>query len=172
MEMTSRKQTGANFCTTWESNLPIDGARFGKGYKDLTSLLLTCANMQSISWFHMTRQHQRGFQNTLPEFRKPFLCAFHPASAKLESAFVLIATCILVLAPLGTAQTSDVDDIHVQPRISSDAISKTNIDSALSDTVRPHAPTIKSKVDLVLVPVTVTDPANRLVTGLDKAAAP
>src|SRR5258708_1000251 len=29
-------------------------------------------------------------------------------------------------------------------------------------------PTIRTKVDLVLVPVTVTDPMNRLVTGLDR----
>ena len=37
-----------------------------------------------------------------------------------------------------------------------------------SDTITSRPPTIKQKVDLVLVPVTVTDPLNRLVTGLDK----
>jgi Ca-activated chloride channel family protein len=166
--MTSRKQSGANFCTTRESNLPIDRSGFGKGYKDLTSPLPTCANMQSISWSLMTRQHQRGFQNTLTEFRKLFLCGFRPPPAGPNKFYALIAACVLAMAPALLSQTSDVDDIHVQPRISSDAISKTTIDSALSDTVRPHSPTIKSKVDLVLVPVTVTDPANRLVTGLDK----
>src|SRR5439155_15713972 len=166
--MTSRKQSGANFCTTRESNLPIDRSGFGKGYKDLTSPLPTCANMQSISGSLMTRQHQRGFQNTLTEFRKLFLCGFRPPPARLNKFYARIAACVLAMAPALLSQTSDVDDIHVQTRISSDAISKTTIDSALSDTVRPHSPTIKSKVDLVLVPVTVTDPANRLVTGLDK----
>src|SRR5207248_6759040 len=59
----------------------------------------------------------------------------------------------------------DVDDIHISPRIDTE---KTQQQNVLEDTVRTHSPTIKSKVDLVLVPVTVTDPMNRLVTGLDK----
>jgi len=42
------------------------------------------------------------------------------------------------------------------------------VKDALTDTLTSHVPTIKQKVDLVLVPVTVTDPLNRLVTGLDK----
>src|SRR5205814_10048987 len=54
----------------------------------------------------------------------------------------------------------------VSPRVEPD---KPDQQNALSgDTVRTHSPLIRSKVDLVLVPVTVTDPMNRLVTGLDK----
>jgi len=115
----------------------------------------------------MTRQHQRGFQNTLTEFRKLFLCPFRSA-ARLNKLCALLVVSVVTSASVAIAQISDVDDIHVQPRISSDAISKTTVEGALADTVHPHSPTIKTKVDLVLVPVTVTDPANRLVTGLDK----
>jgi Mg-chelatase subunit ChlD len=38
----------------------------------------------------------------------------------------------------------------------------------VAESLRSRIPVVKSKVDLVLVPVTVTDPMNRLVTGLDK----
>ena len=34
--------------------------------------------------------------------------------------------------------------------------------------LRTHTKPLKVDVDLVLVPVTITDPMNRLVTGLDK----
>ena len=168
LEMNPTSLSGANFCTGRESKLPIDGAGFEIGYKDLTTPVRCCATMQLISWALMTRQHQRGFQNTLTEFRAAFqrwrLLPLHRSRRYLP----LFAACILSMAPVAFAQSSDVDDIHVQPRVSSEEISKTTVDGALADTVRPHSPMIKSKVDLVLVPVTVTDPANRLVTGLDK----
>ncbi|MGO8796049.1 MAG: VWA domain-containing protein, partial [Candidatus Sulfotelmatobacter sp.] len=70
-------------------------------------------------------------------------------------------------APLG-AQTT-VDDVHVQPRTvdedKTEEVAKDNVDNtSLSAHVRP----MKVSVDLVLVPVTITDPMNRLVTGLEK----
>jgi Ca-activated chloride channel family protein len=115
----------------------------------------------------MTRQHQRGFQNTS---NRLLTLASRLGFAGILRGFPLIAlgTLALLTTPALLAQTSDVDDIHVAPRVSADEIGKTTVNGALADTVRPHSPTIRSKVDLVLVPVTVTDPANRLVTGLDK----
>ncbi len=70
------------------------------------------------------------------------------------------------------AQT-DVNDVHVQPRdveprkeaakdLTGNPLAAST--SGLSAHVRP----LKVDVDLVLVPVTITDPMNRLVTGLDK----
>jgi Ca-activated chloride channel homolog len=64
---------------------------------------------------------------------------------------------------------TDVNDVHVTPREvektpeppKPDLLATTN---GLSAHVRP----LKVDVDLVLVPVTITDPMNRLVTGLDK----
>jgi Ca-activated chloride channel family protein len=77
-----------------------------------------------------------------------------------------LAACLFFLAAAtALAQTPDVVDIHVAPRPETHNADQQNV---LDDTVRTHAATIRSKVDLVLVPVTVTDPMNRLVTGLDK----
>ena len=64
---------------------------------------------------------------------------------------------------------TDVNDVHVPPREvekppevpKPDLLAST---PGLSAHVRP----LKVDVDLVLVPVTITDPMNRLVTGLDK----
>jgi len=83
-------------------------------------------------------------------------------------AFLVIAVGFLLVPSLSFTQMPDVEDVHIAPRIDTDKPDKITEQNALADTVMPHAPTIRSKVDLVLVPVTVTDPLNRLVTGLDK----
>ena len=74
-----------------------------------------------------------------------------------------------VLSLPAAAQTTDVNDVHVQPREiekPKDAPPKALVSptNGLSAHVRP----LKVDVDLVLVPVTITDPMNRLVTGLEK----
>jgi Ca-activated chloride channel homolog len=60
------------------------------------------------------------------------------------------------------AQVS-TDDVHVQPRIQPQS-PKPLIDPALQAHTKPY----KVDVNMVLVPVTITDPLNRLVTGLDR----
>ncbi len=75
------------------------------------------------------------------------------------------------------AQT-DVNDVHVQPREiekskgapdAPDAPKeKENVVHSPTDGLSAHVRPLKVDVDLVLVPVTITDPMNRLVTGLDK----
>jgi Ca-activated chloride channel family protein len=80
---------------------------------------------------------------------------------------VLLALCSLccLVSPLG-AQT-DINDVHVSPRElekRKDVPKQEVANPGLTTHVRP----LKVDVDLVLVPVTVTDPMNRLVTGLDK----
>ena len=88
---------------------------------------------------------------------------------------VLTLPCVLSLLAFGLllsssatlAQTPDVVDVHVTPAPVADKTAEQNLLED-EDKVRTHSPTIRSKVDLVLVPVTVTDPMNRLVTGLDK----
>jgi Ca-activated chloride channel family protein len=58
------------------------------------------------------------------------------------------------------------DDVHINPRPQpvQPAPPGPVVDAAL----KTHSKPIKVDVDLVLVPVTITDPMNRLVTGLDK----
>jgi Ca-activated chloride channel family protein len=77
-------------------------------------------------------------------------------------------------SPLPAVGQADVNDVHVMPREAtpSDArkpqteeiAKETVVPASLNTRVRP----LKVAVDLVLVPVTITDPMNRLVTGLDK----
>ncbi len=57
------------------------------------------------------------------------------------------------------------DEIHVQPRAASEAAKAEKItDPAL----KTHTKPLRVDVDLVLVSATITDPLNRLVTGLDR----
>ena len=87
---------------------------------------------------------------------------------KFVRGALLALAGFVCLATAAWAQT-DVNDVHVQPREveKPKELPKENIVSTkdgLSARVRP----LKVDVDLVLVPVTITDPMNRLVTGLEK----
>jgi Ca-activated chloride channel family protein len=71
--------------------------------------------------------------------------------------------------PTSTFGQTTVDDVHIQPRDpekqkTEEVATQTLISPALNTRVRP----LKVDVDLVLVPVTITDPLNRLVTGLER----
>jgi Ca-activated chloride channel family protein len=84
---------------------------------------------------------------------------------------MLGAACVLSSPALGQ---TDVNDVHVQPRdVTPHDVDKTKAEAVAKDSVVPaslntHVRPLKVAVDLVLVPVTITDPMNRLVTGLDK----
>jgi Ca-activated chloride channel family protein len=88
------------------------------------------------------------------------------------------------MAVPASAQT-DVNDVHIVPRVASgeaqprigqplpieeekakteEIAKQTVVPASLNTRVRP----LKVAVDLVLVPVTITDPMSRLVTGLEK----
>jgi Ca-activated chloride channel family protein len=86
----------------------------------------------------------------------------------VRCVFVALAGFVC-MTPAAFAQT-DVNDVHVQAHEveKPKAPPKENVVSTkdgLTTRVRP----LKVDVDLVLVPVTITDPMNRLVTGLEKA---
>lgn len=81
----------------------------------------------------------------------------------------MFSSCLLllVLAVCPRTMTSQIrssDDVHVSPQLQRQPTEQKN----LLHSGHAQASVIKSKVDLVLVPVTVTDAANRLVTGLEK----
>ncbi len=69
---------------------------------------------------------------------------------------------------------SDYDEVHVKPLVKSEDAAKFDPNSAakaeaeVDPALRTHTKPIRVDVDLVLVPVTITDPMNRLVTGLEK----
>jgi len=109
----------------------------------------------------MARQNGRGSSRPRLLIRK--IALVRSSSSPLEILVLLLCLAFLNV-PYAMAQNSDVDDVHLLPRVEPEKPANALVDS----TVRTHAPLIRSKVDLVLVPVTVTDPMNRLVTGLDK----
>jgi Ca-activated chloride channel family protein len=81
----------------------------------------------------------------------------------------LLAFAALVVLPIVSfpsrsyAQTTE--DVHIAPRIPPPIPDPMNdVDPSLKGVGKP----LKVDVDLVLVPVTITDPMNRTVTGLDK----
>src|SRR6202167_858168 len=82
-------------------------------------------------------------------------------SARLFFAVILVflACCVLPLLAQNSTQ-----DVHIQPRIQAAAPKEPEIDPAFKTHTKPY----KVDVDMVLVPVTITDPLNRLVTGLDR----
>jgi Ca-activated chloride channel family protein len=78
----------------------------------------------------------------------------------------LLAVCSLALLVLPLSAQDQSNDVHITPREAKKAEPSPmdNIDPAL----RTHTKPITRDVNLVLVPVTITDPMNRLVTGLEK----
>ena len=78
---------------------------------------------------------------------------------------------ILACSIAGLSQgVGDITDVHVAPRAKPDAVTAvTSPDvSAPSVGLKTANRPIKVDVNLVLIPVTVTDPMNRLVTGLER----
>ena len=86
------------------------------------------------------------------------------AKSCLLSAVAGIFLLLLSVAPMLHAQAGTEDDVHITPRTKPEAPKKAVIDPSLNTHTRPF----RARVDLVLVPVTITDPMNRLVTGLEK----
>jgi Ca-activated chloride channel family protein len=78
---------------------------------------------------------------------------------------VAVLVAVYWLAPAAWAQVS-VEDVHVTPRV---AETQTKNGQPVDDpTLKSHTKPIKVNVNLVLVPVSIVDPQNRQVTGLDK----
>jgi len=79
----------------------------------------------------------------------------------------LSAVALLLVSlqgPVIWAQNTE-DDVHIKPRIEA---KPATVDAVKESGFASHTRPFKVSVDLVLVPVTITDPMNRLVTGLDK----
>ena len=82
----------------------------------------------------------------------------------------LVLLSLLLAAPAMWAQT---DEVHVAPRVqptkpSDPAKPPPGPAGDYDPSLKTHTKPMKVDVDLVLVPVTITDPMNRLVTGLER----
>ena len=88
---------------------------------------------------------------------------------------VCVLACMFALFAVPALAQTDVNDVHVTPRAVEKPPEPPKTDAAKVDLVsstpaglNAHIRPLKVDVDLVLVPVTITDPMNRLVTGLEK----
>jgi Ca-activated chloride channel family protein len=80
---------------------------------------------------------------------------------------LLLASATFCPSSAAWAQTT-VNDVHVVPREAGKPTEEVANHPLPSPTLEARVRPLKVAVDLVLVPVTITDPMNRLVTGLDK----
>ncbi len=87
----------------------------------------------------------------------------------LRFSVVFSVFAFLCLSLGALAQTTDVNDVHVKPReVEKPKEAPKQSLVSPTDGLSAHVRPLKVDVDLVLVPVTITDPMNRLVTGLEK----
>lgn len=85
---------------------------------------------------------------------------------KRLSAWVYFITLLILpaISFLPALAQNSSEDVHIKPRIQPQPAPEPEGDPSL----RTHTKPYKVDVNLVLVPVTITDPMNRLVTGLDR----
>jgi Ca-activated chloride channel family protein len=83
---------------------------------------------------------------------------------------VLLGLCFAAWVVALPLFAQDESDVHIAPRETkkADNTPPTAPPGLLNPALRTYTKPITRNVDLVLVPVTVTDPMNRLVTGLEK----
>jgi Ca-activated chloride channel family protein len=99
---------------------------------------------------------------------------WNPASALLHATVARLLIALLTLtvvcaSPVPAFGQAEVNDVHIQPReVEKDKTAEVPAQSLVSPSLNTHVRALKVDVDLVLVPVTITDPMNRLVTGLEK----
>jgi Ca-activated chloride channel family protein len=120
----------------------------------------------------VTQSVQNAIQRTMRERHRtlcvsdsevlPFRCA------KSSRWYVLMAFTVSLIAwqgfPSAWAQ-GQINDVHIYPRV--DPMTPEGSGDLMRSGLNTHTRPIRANVDLVLVPVTVTDPLNRVVTGLD-----
>jgi Ca-activated chloride channel homolog len=120
------------------------------------------------------RSTHRGFRHQATyQFQSLFLGDTALAADSSHSCrfFRLLAFALLTalfLAPLALAQAPE-DEVHVQPHSKPDpAVAGKSAGSTTNPALKTHTRAMKVDVDLVLIPATITDPMNRLVTGLER----
>jgi Ca-activated chloride channel homolog len=93
-----------------------------------------------------------------------------PLPSSLSKILLMLAVSACLGAELPAMGQTDVNDVHVVPRPVEKAKAEEDVpkESMVSPSLKTQIRPLKINADLVLVPVTITDPMNRLVTGLEK----
>ena len=95
---------------------------------------------------------------------RTFLPCVGPMLYAKKCSSLSVLAVVLAVTTFGALQSpaqNSTEDVHIQPR---PAPKPPEIDPAL----KSHSKPLSVNVEMVLVPVTITDPMNRLVTGLDR----
>jgi Ca-activated chloride channel family protein len=150
-------------------------ARQGESCANIRDIEVFMARLFGWRWSSRPKALVRnGCADSARDLVKDGLCQ-NPYLGNYMRQRLIVALCVLVCLGVSAFGQTDVNDVHVLPRevekpkeapiepAKQDLFSSIS-GSGLSAHVRP----LKVDVDLVLVPVTITDPMNRLVTGLDK----
>jgi Ca-activated chloride channel family protein len=119
---------------------------------------------------HPMAEVRSGCQVLSSDPTQPHLC--QKSSSAGFTRWKSLGLTLLAVACLGISAIGQtgVNDVHVVPREVDKPPEPPKPDFMASTTgLSAHVRPMKVDVDLVLVPVTITDPMNRLVTGLDKA---
>jgi len=110
-----------------------------------------------------------GNRSTIPRTISAFAST---CKIRLRTSTLIAFTALLATASFAQG-TGDITDVHITPRAKAEA-SNAVASPGSPDVPRPSVGlkttdrSFKVDVNLVLVPVTVTDPMNRLVTGLER----
>ncbi len=90
--------------------------------------------------------------------------------AVLPVLWILVITLSTIcIRPIPALAQTGVNDVHITPReVEKPKTEEVAKDNVISPSLNTHVRPLKVAVDLVLVPVTITDPMNRLVTGLER----
>jgi Ca-activated chloride channel homolog len=115
---------------------------------------------------------QNAIQRTVRE-KHPTFCAGHSKTLPFRCTkslrwHVLMAFTASLIAWQGLPPASaqgQTNDVHIYPRV--EPMTPEGPSELTQSGLNTHTHPIRANVDLVLVPVTVTDPLNRVVTGLD-----
>jgi Ca-activated chloride channel family protein len=90
------------------------------------------------------------------------------SSERLRFRLVILSIFVLIcglLTGIPLSAQSETDQAHVKPLVTP-AVDRTK--EIIDPSLKTHTKPLRVDVDLVLIPVTITDPMNRLVTGLDR----
>jgi Ca-activated chloride channel family protein len=118
----------------------------------------------------MARHRGPGFSRPLNEDRNlhsaPSWTQFRKILPAREHVSIIFSVVLLFVGMTSAAWAqTPIDDVHINPRIPA---LQPKVNDLIDPSLKTHTKPYKVDVDLVLVPVTITDPMNRLVTGLDK----
>jgi Ca-activated chloride channel family protein len=111
-------------------------------------------------------RHRRCDSSPRLKQRRILFAVTNPRSSELLVLTVVLFLAAAISSPTsGWAQVS-IDDVHIAPRV--ETPKPVAAAESFDPSLKTHTKPLKVDVSLVLVPVTITDPMNRLVTGLDK----